>query len=170
MMASEQDTPKKRSPLDALADAADALEPISEDGTSGPAAPAAQQEPVETLDEKNTRALCVMVALLREATAQPIVLNPPLRTLALHLGDDKLPKLLDPWGRVLTHYGVDLMGLMPDANHPLLLAVMATGPALWTMGKALAQELSDRAKLVRDVTPRGDSINAADSQDPGRGE
>ena len=153
MMAFENE-PKKGGPLEALAAAADALEPVGEDGTGGPAAPPPPPEPVESLDERNCRALCIAFALLREATAQPIILNPPLRTLALHLGDDKLPKLLDPWARVCTHYGVDLLGLMPDAEHPLLLAVMATGPALWTIGKALAQELSDRAKLVQDVSPK----------------
>lgn len=148
------EAPQKRGPLEALAEAAGALEPVGEDGTGRPATPAAPPEPVESLDERNCRALCIVVALLREATAQPIVLNPPLKTLALHLGDDKLPKLLDPWARVCTHYGVDLLGLLPDAEHPLLMALMATGPALWTIGKALAQELSERAKLVQDVTPK----------------
>ena len=125
--------------LDTLAAEADAL------GTTAPATPGqppAQAAPTETPEEGNTRALCVVLAMLREASASPVLMRRPLRTLAARLPDEALPAIAGPWGRVLAHYGVNAGGLMDD--HPLTAALFATGPLLWTIAQELRAELAER--------------------------
>ena len=125
--------------LDDLAGQADRLAPpAGAEGDAGAGAP--PTDPAPTLLERNTKGLCFLVALIREATASDLVFNPPLKTLAAKLPDDKLPGLLQPWGKVLTHYGVDLMAI----EHPALEALLLTGPAIVAIVRALAIELRER--------------------------
>lgn len=112
----------------------------AEPGTT--AAPGTLAAPVESPAEANTRALCLLAAMIREATALPLIFDPPITTLARHLGDDKLQGLMAPWGRVLDHYGINIGAVLDD--HPLTAAAFATGPALWLIGTELAAELRAR--------------------------
>lgn|GEM_PF-3549465 len=106
------------------------------EGQGGPAAPVV--DPMEA----NRTALCMVVALLREATAAPVLWNPPLRTLAEQLPDERLPALAEPWARVLTHYGVNLGDYGLD--HPIAAAIITTGPVLWGVARSLSAELAAR--------------------------
>lgn len=149
------------SALDALAAEAESLGGTqAADDTQGRQA-GAPAEPVPSLDDANTQALCFIVAMFREVTASPLVFNPPIRTLADRLPDDKLPGLLAPWARVASHYRVDLSRITM-ADHPLAVALMTTGPALWSIAQDLRHEL--RARAAKPITPE------PDSQDPGRAE
>lgn len=139
--------------LDKLAAAADSMGTAPAD--TGPAVGMAE---VESPTERNTRALCTLLALAREATASPLILDPPLTTLKRHLADDKLPALAGPWGAVLTHYGVDMLG---GFDHPLAVAALTTGPQLWAILSELRDELKSR---------RAKPITEPDSADPGRPE
>jgi len=121
---------------------------------------AQEQAQAATQADSNTNALCMVVAMLRTAISETtLVFNPPLRSPAIVLADEKLQAMVAPWARVLTHYGMDL-GAMVD--HPLIEAAVITGPMLYAAGRAIAQELRER----RPVDVPGDK----DSNDPGRPE
>ena len=147
--------------LESLAAEAATIGAAPADGEADTAAPGTLAAPVETPAEANTRALCILFAMIREATAQPLIFNPPINTLQRHLTDEKLPALMAPWGRVLDHYGVNLGAVLDD--HPLTAAAFATGPALWAIGSELAAELRARH-------PPGGPLPVAPRVDPASGD
>ena len=137
--------------LAARADADPALGAESEnDGDELATQGAAPAEPVETLEQGNTRMVCVILAMLREATATPLVFDPPLQTLARRLPDAKLPALAAPWGRVFSHYGVDLRQAI---DHPIAEALALTGPALFAIVRELLDELRARRAKAAPAEP-----------------
>ena len=132
------------SELDKLAAQAATLEtPADDDSAGGASGPVAVPE---TQLQRNTRAVCALLALLRETTASSIIFDPPLQTLARRLTDDKLPHLVEPWAAVLEHYGFDMLA---GFDHPLAVALLTTGPALASIAQELAAEL--RARRARPV-------------------
>ena len=135
--------PQAASPLDALQAQAAQLEmgdtgaAGSQSGQNGEAAGQA----AEDATERNTRAIGFALAMLREATASPLLFDPPIRALAQHLPDEKINGVAGPWAKVATHYGVDLMH---SIDHPAREALLLTGPALYALARALLLELRDR--------------------------
>ena len=126
--------------LDELASQADRLSAPAANEPGGDPSAEASAAAGPTLLDRNTQALCVVVALVRECSASDLVFNPPLKTLASRLPDDKLPALLQPWAKVLVHYEVDLSAI----DHPALEAVLLTGPVIVGIVRALAIELRER--------------------------
>jgi len=146
--------------LEALAAQADTLTPAAPPDGTPPPPGAAQAEPAPSLEDRNTQALCALLAMAREATATRVIFNPPLQSPSQHLGDDKLPALAGPWARVLAHYGIDIGGMW---DHPIVPALLTTGPALWALARDLGEEL--RARKARPLTDAETS-----SQDPAAGD
>ena len=155
-------------PLDALALEAAGLEAPAGEGAAGGQA-GAPPPPVQSLDERNTQALCFLAAMLRTLTETRFILDPPLVTLSRHLADDKLPGLLEPWARVATFYGRDLLAIVPAMDHPALQAAITTGPALYLLVVELRAELAERRKSIKARPPAAVVVEPA-SADPGRPE
>lgn len=136
----------------------DTLESLAAEAGEIGAAPAAPgdapgaapgQQPPGPPEVDNLGAMMMAAALLRVTLAEtPVLFDPPLRWPATHLADDKLPALLGPWARVLDHYGVRVPA---DMTHPVLMAVLTTGPAIWAMGQAIRAEHGARNRTADTV-------------------
>lgn len=162
---SQNDAPPAPGGLAALAAAADNLGadpgesiPGADDGPS--AGPQAEDvKPVQTRAESNAFRLGVLLKLARDLTAEPIILDPPLRALRDGLPDARIDMVAGAWGVALDEMGIDFLGGIDLLDHPAIKATMVTAPILWPVGKALWQELKERRPVDAKTTDKPDPVS-----------
>lgn len=147
--------------LAALAAAADNLGADPGESIPGAEPPpqADEAKPAQTRAESNAFRIGVLIRLLRDLTAEPIILDPPIKALRAGLPDPVVDTVAGAWGVALDDMGIDFMGGIDLLDHPAAKAALITAPILWPVGRALVQELRERRPVEVKATEKAAPVS-----------